>query len=64
MEKLKLDLNALQVSGFATAETAAGNAGTVRANVLTANCNGTTACTQTYCSTDCTDITSCGHPCP
>jgi hypothetical protein len=59
MEKLKLDLDTLHVDGFATMARAQRPAGTVRAN------EGTTYCTNlTYCTSDCTDITSCGHPCP
>jgi hypothetical protein len=64
MAKLKLDASELEVSGFTTVESQSQTVGTVRGNVLTQFCNGTTACTATYCSGDCTDITSCGHPCP
>lgn len=64
MEKLKLDLGNLQVSGFATAETPVSRTGTVQANEVSLHCDNTTTCTATNCTTDCTDITSCGHPCP
>jgi hypothetical protein len=64
MEKMRLELDKLQVTGFATAEAPAISAGTVRAHEATAACNGTTTCTATNCTSDCTDITSCGMPCP
>jgi hypothetical protein len=55
MEKMKLDLDTLQVDGFATVAGKTVSVGTVRGNEATV---------YTRCTTDCTDITSCGNPCP
>jgi hypothetical protein len=54
MEKLKLNIDELKVNGFATVERQAPTVGTVRGNAGTI---------YTRCTTDCTDITSCGNPC-
>jgi hypothetical protein len=54
MEKLKLNIDELKVNGFATVEGQAPTVGTVRGNAGTI---------YTRCTTDCTDITSCGNPC-
>jgi hypothetical protein len=56
MEKLRLDVDTLRVDGFATVSLEAKRVGTVKANE-----EGTI---YTRCTTDCTDITSCGNPCP
>lgn len=53
MEKLKLNLDALHVDGFATVAAEPRREGTVLANEATLQC--TTLCTQ---------IGSCGHICP
>ncbi|HSU12486.1 hypothetical protein [Longimicrobium sp.] len=54
MEKLKLNIDELKVNGFATVEGDTPNVGTVRGNAGTI---------YTRCTSDCTDITSCGNPC-
>jgi hypothetical protein len=53
MEKLRLDVDALRVDGFATVAPEAQREGTVLAHAATLKC-----------TTLCTEIGSCGHICP
>ena len=55
MEKLKLNVDELQVSGFVTVSADKRHNGTVLANAATLLSN---------CSNLCTEIGSCGHICP
>ncbi len=56
MEKLKLNVDALRVDGFATVAADSASLGTVRGHD---DDDATIRCTTT-----CTEIGSCGHICP
>jgi hypothetical protein len=62
MKKLMLDVSALSVDSFPTAEVDAELMGTVHANVATRGCSGTAASCYTSCRADLRDACTCPPP--